>query len=78
MKNWDWWPQLRAVKEKRVYVAPIDDPSVIMTGWINNMYGPLGLLWIAKSVHPELFKDLDLDKEHDKFCEEIFGIKANN
>ena len=77
MKNWDWWPQLRAVIEKRVYVAPIDDPSVIMTGWINNMYGPLGLLWIAKSVHPELFKDLDLDKEHDKFCEEIFGIKAN-
>lgn len=78
MKNWDWWPQLRAVKEKRVYVAPIDDPSVIMTGWINNMYGPLAILWIAKSIHPELFKDLDLNKKHDKFCEEIFGIKANN
>ncbi|MBR4569658.1 MAG: ABC transporter substrate-binding protein [Candidatus Riflebacteria bacterium] len=77
MQNWEWWPQLRAVKENRVYIVPIDDPSVIMTSWVNNMYAPLAVLWIAKSVHPELFKDLDLDKEHDKFCEEIFGIKAN-
>ncbi len=78
MKNWDWWSELRAVKNNRVYVAPIDDPSVIMTGWVNNMYAPLAILWIAKSIHPELFKDLDINKEHDKFCEEIFGIKANN
>lgn len=77
MQNWEWWPQLRAVKENRVYIVPVDDPSVIMTSWVNNMYAPLAILWIAKSVHPELFKDLDLDKEHDKFCEEIFGIKAN-
>ena len=72
-KDWDWWNELRAVKNNRVYVAPIDDPAVIMTGWVNNMYAPLAVLWIAKSVHPELFKDLDLDKEHDNFCKEIFG-----
>ena len=77
MQNWEWWPQLRAVKENRVYIVPIDDPSVIMTSWVNNMYAPLAILWIAKSIHPELFKDLDINKEHDKFCEEIFGIKAN-
>ena len=77
MQNWEWWPQLRAVKNNRVYIVTVDDPSVIMTSWVNNMYAPLAILWIAKSVHPELFKDLDLDKEHDKFCEEIFGIKAN-
>ncbi len=76
-QNWDWWSELRAVKNNRVYVAPIDDPSVVMTGWVNNMYAPLAILWIAKSVHPELFKDLDLDKEHDKFCEEIFGFSVN-
>ncbi len=76
MKNWDWWSKLRAVKNNRVYVAPIDDPSVIMTGWVNNMYAPLAILWIAKSIHPELFKDLDLNKEHDKFCEEIFGFEV--
>ena len=74
MKNWNWWPQLRAVKEKRVYVAPIDDPSVIMTGWVNNMYGPLGLLWIAKSIHPEVFKNMNIEKEHENFCMEIFGF----
>ena len=76
MKNWDWWSELRAVKNNRVYVAPIDDPSVIMTGWVNNMYAPLAILWIAKSIHPELFKDLDINKEHDKFCEEIFGFEV--
>lgn len=32
MENWDWWSELRAVKNNRVYVAPIDDPSVVMTG----------------------------------------------
>ena len=76
MKNWDWWSELRAVKNNRVYVAPSDDPSVIMTGWVNNMYAPLAILWIAKSIHPELFKDLDINKEHDKFCEEIFGFEV--
>lgn len=73
MKDWDWWPQLRAAKNSRVYVAPIDDPSVIMTGWVNNMYAPLAILWIAKCIHPEIFSDVDIEKEHDKFCLEIFG-----
>ena len=77
MKNWDWWPRLRAVKEKRVYVTPIDDPSVIMTGWVNNMYGPLGLLWIAKSIHPEVFKNMNIEKEHENFCMEIFGFNIS-
>jgi iron complex transport system substrate-binding protein len=77
MKDWEWWNELRAVKNNRVYVAPIDDPNVIMTGWMNNMYGPLGILWIAKSIHPDVFKDLDLEKEHDKFCEEIFGFSVS-
>ena len=76
-KDWTWWNEVRAVKNNRVYVAPIDDPSVIMTGWVNNMYAPLAILWIAKSIHPDLFKDLDLDKEHDKFCAEIFGFSVN-
>ena len=76
-QKWDWWSELRAVKANRVYYVPVDDPSVIMTSWVNNMYAPLAILWIAKSIHPELFKDLDLDKEHDSFCEEIFGIKAS-
>ena len=76
-KNWDWWPQLRAVKNNRVYVAPIDDPSVVMTGWVNNMYGPLGLLWIAKSIHPEVFKNMNIEKEHENFCMEIFGFSVS-
>ena len=77
MEKWDWWAELRAVKNNRVCVAPIDDPSVVMTGWVNNMYAPLAILWIAKSIHPEVFKDLDLDKEHDNFCKEIFGATFN-
>lgn len=73
MKNWDWWKYLRAVKSNKVFVSPIDDNKVVMTGWCNNMYAPLGVLWLAKCIHPELYKDIDMGKEHDKFCLEIFG-----
>lgn len=73
MKSWDWWQHLRAVKNNKVFVSPIDDNKVVMTGWCNNMYAPLGILWLAKSIHPELYQDIDIKKEHDKFCSEIFG-----
>lgn len=71
--NWDWWPNLRASKNNRVYVIPVDDPAVPLTGWVNNMYAPTAILWIAKCIHPELFEDLDITKEHEKFCTETFG-----
>lgn len=74
MKNWEWWSQLRATKNNKVFIAPIDDPAVIMTGWVNTMYAPLAVLWIAKCIHPEIFADVDIEKEHDKFCSEIFGV----
>ena len=80
MKTWEWWSSLRAVKNNKVFVSPIDDNKVVMTGWCNNLYAPLGVLWLAKAIHPELYEDIDIKKEHDRFCLEIFGkvIETSN
>jgi len=33
----------------------------------------LGLVWLAKALHPELFPNLDPLKEADRFYQEFYG-----
>jgi len=33
----------------------------------------LGILWLAKILHPDVFADLDVLKEADAFHKEFFG-----
>jgi len=68
-----WWNLLKPVKENKVYLTPQDDPQAWVTNWSQPTYSALGLLWLAKIIHPESFKDIDLKKEHDKFCELMYG-----
>ena len=35
---------------------------------------PVTLLWIAKTVYPDLFKDIDITEETKKYYKEVFGI----
>ncbi|MFZ2957997.1 MAG: ABC transporter substrate-binding protein [Candidatus Ozemobacteraceae bacterium] len=69
-----FWKQLRAYREKRVYIIPVDDASCFMTGWYFNLSAPLGLLWTAKIAYPKLFEDIDLDKEAATFYKTFFTI----
>ncbi len=68
-----WWNSLRAVKEGRIYKTPADDDQAWMTNWFLSAYSPVGILWLAKKIHPEKFADIDLQAEHEAFCRLLYG-----
>jgi iron complex transport system substrate-binding protein len=60
------WQGVKAVQEKRVYLAPRDP-----FGWIDEPPGPnriIGLRWLAKLLYPRLFPE-DLRAETKQFYE---------
>ena len=67
--NTDWFKELKPVKEGRIYKTPQDDKQSWITNWSQPTYSCLGLLWLAKMFHPEVFKDIDIEKEHKYFFE---------
>lgn len=66
------WKELRAVREGRLYAFPGDyiswdqpDPR-----WI------LGLTWLAKTILPQEFKEINPREEARSFFEKMYGIDA--
>lgn len=60
------WQAVKAVREKRVYLAPLDP-----FGWVDEPPGPnriIGLRWLAKLLYPRLFPE-DLRAETRRFYE---------
>lgn len=65
----DWLP-VKAVREKRVYKMPLG----IYRSYTPSADTPLTLLWMAKRVYPERFKDVDLTTEVKKYYQTVFGV----
>lgn len=64
------WQEIRALKENNVFgfagdLYSWDQPD---TRWI------LGLLWMAGKMHPDLFPDLDIQKEAQIFYQQLYGM----
>ncbi|HAF17264.1 MAG TPA: ferrichrome ABC transporter substrate-binding protein, partial [Peptococcaceae bacterium] len=34
----------------------------------------MGILWLSKTLYPEQFEDIDLEKEVNSYYEEFFGV----
>jgi len=64
------WKELTAVRNASVYASPSDMMNYIqpVASWI------LGAQWLAKTIHPELFTDLDMDAEICSFYTDFYGI----
>jgi len=64
------WKALRAYQNGRVKAVPADFYSWAQpdTRWI------LGLQWMARQLHPELFQDLDMEEESRAFYAELYDI----
>lgn len=64
------WQQLRAVKDGKLYAFPGDYYSWDQpdTRWI------LGLNWLASKIHPELFPDLNIDREARTFYSKLYNL----
>lgn len=66
----DDWSPVKAVREKRVYKMPLG----IYRSYTPSADTPLTLLWMAKRVYPERFKDVDLMAEVKKYYQTVFGV----
>ncbi len=64
------WQELKAVKNNKLQAFPVDFYSWDQpdSRWI------LGLKWLAKQIHPELFADLDIQKMTRDFFKDLYFL----
>jgi len=64
------WSNIKAVKEKQVYLSP-QSPFK----WIDKPFGAntiIGILWTGKVIYPEKYTDINLKEEVKSFYKEYF------
>ncbi len=71
--NYDW-SIVDAVKNKKVYKMPLG----MYRSYTCGVDTPVTLLWLAKTVYPELFKDIDITKETRDYYKNVFGIELTD
>ena len=73
LKSDPQWQALTAVKNDNLYAFPKDFISWDQSNprWI------LGLMWLASTLHPQQFADLDLQEEMRIFFEDIYKISPD-
>lgn len=67
------YESISAIKNKNVFIVP--------TGvffWDSGVQKPLMLMYIAKTLYPEKFSDIDMDKELKAFYSEFFHYKLTD
>jgi len=68
------WSQVRAVRNKRVYANPKG-----MFWWCRETSEEaLQILWLAKTLYPEHFKDVDMVKETRYFYKTFYGYELTD
>lgn len=68
------WSNVTAVKNGQVYKFPLG-----MYRWYPPASDtPLVLKWLAKTIQPELFADLDMDKEIRDYYKEHYGVELTD
>lgn len=66
----DDWSSVLAVKNEQVYKMPLGAYRSFTPGADT----PVTLLWLAKTVYPDLFEDMDMTQEVQSYYEEVYGI----
>jgi len=74
MTNSQWSP-LKAVKDNRVYQMPI---GISRWGHPGGLETPLAIMWTAKELYPEQFKDLDIREEARSFYQTFFNYQVSD
>ena len=65
------WSKIKAVEDQRVYKTPLG----MYRSYTPGADTPMTLLWYAKTVYPDLFEDIDLNEEVEKYYKEVFGVE---
>ncbi|MCR4419619.1 MAG: ABC transporter substrate-binding protein [Clostridia bacterium] len=74
MSNEQWSP-LKAVKSRKVYLMPI---GVSRWGHFSSLETPLAVLWTAKTLYPDRFRDLDMVAETKFFYRQFFDLELSD
>ena len=74
-KTSDMFAGLRAVKEGHVYNIPVGATRWGQEGSTETFFG---MLWLGKTVYPDLYKDVDLKSEVFDFYEDVLGISLDD
>jgi iron complex transport system substrate-binding protein len=64
-----------AVKNKRVYQMPI---GISRWGHPGSLETPLALLWTAKTIYPDYFRDIDIFAETKTFYKRFFNYELGD
>ena len=67
--NYDWSP-IKAVQNRTVYKMPLGT----YRSYTPSADTPVTLYWIAKKVYPELFGDIDVEKEVKSYFKDMYDI----
>ncbi len=68
------WSNVGAVKDKNVHKMPLG----MYRSYTCGVDTPVTLLWVAKTVYPELFEDIDITSETKSYYKEVFGIELSD
>ena len=67
--NWDWSP-VSAVENGKINKMPLG----MYRSYTCGVDTPVTLIWMAKTVYPDLFSDFDITTETKNYYKEVFGI----
>ncbi len=70
----DDWSAVEAVKNENVNKMPLG----MYRSYTCGVDTPVTLLWMAKTVYPELFEDIDITQETKTYYKDVFGIELTN
>jgi iron complex transport system substrate-binding protein len=69
------WAAISAVEKGRVYQLPI---GISRWGHPGSLETPLAILWTAKIVYPDQFRDLDMKAETSRFYKDFFNYTLSD
>lgn len=68
------WSSVSAVKNEQVYKMPLGAYRSFTPGADT----PMTLMWLAKTVYPDLFEDVDMTDEVQNYYDEVYGIELTD
>ncbi len=70
----DDWSSVKAVQDKQVYKMPLGT----YRSYTPSSDTPVTLLWMAKTVYPDLFPDLDITQEVKDYYQEMYQVSLTD
>ena len=68
------WSSVSAVKNEQVYKMPLGAYRSFTPGADT----PMTLMWLAKTVYPDLFEDVDMTEEVENYYKEVYNIELTD